>query len=304
MIILLYGKDTYRKKVKLEEIAEKYKDKYKSGLNIKFYDQSASFSDISDENKQASMFEEKKLVILRDVFSKGNKDAFLKNAQKLISSENIVVFYEDDVNKKDLDLLKKEGAFIQKFDLLSRSKVLSFLRKESQKRDINIEEGGLTRLVDFTGNDLWRAVNELEKLSFYKKKITEEDVLFLVKPDIEANIFKTVDAISEGKKDVAANFIYEHLQQGDHPLYIISMIGRQIRNLLLARDAIDRKEEGLLAKRAGLHPFVAKKSVSQARSFSCERLEGAHLKMLEIDIKVKTGQVDPVMAIHMLLCAV
>ena len=38
MIFFLYGNDTYRSKEKLDEIVNHYKQIYKSGLNLKFFE--------------------------------------------------------------------------------------------------------------------------------------------------------------------------------------------------------------------------------------------------------------------------
>ncbi len=291
MIILLHGKDTYRKKKKLEEIVEEYKKKHPSGLNIKVFHDDVTFEDISDENRQSSMFEEKRLIIVYGALSKV-RDSFIKKAQEI--PPNIVVFFEEEVRKNDASL--KHFSLVQEFSPLPRSKVLAFLKKNARTE---IDDSAAQLLVDFVGSDLWRLSMEMEKLSSYSSKITEESVRLLVRPQVETNIFKTLDALSEGKKDVALSLIYEHLQEGDHPLYIISMIEYQLRNLLLVRSALD---EGVsdIAKHTGLHPFVARKSISQAKAFSWDRLKRIHFLLFDTDFKAKTGQIDPVNAIHVL----
>ena len=70
MIIFLYGPDTYRSRQKLNEIIEHYKKVHKSGLNLKYFDlQKSSYQDFKDEIQQASMFKEKKLLVLKNIFS-------------------------------------------------------------------------------------------------------------------------------------------------------------------------------------------------------------------------------------------
>ncbi len=306
MIILLYGKDVFRKKEKLEKIIEGYKDKHKSGLNIKFIEEKTHFSSIYDENRQVSMFNEKKLIVVRDLFSSPEmKELISYNVESMESCENIIVFYEEkEIRKNDalLSKLIKSGSMVQEFNTLPRSGVLLFIRNEAKKINVEINEEALQLLVDFVGSDLWRAKGEIEKLSSYGKKITKKEVLLLVRPEVETNIFKTVDALAEGKKEIAASLIYEHLQKGDHPLYLLSMIEYQFRNLIMARDMIDNQiPQHLFAEKGGMHPFVARKSSFQARAFSREKLEKSYALLFKIDLKVKTGQLDPVIAIHIFL---
>ncbi len=303
MIILLYGKDTYRKKEKLDKIIEQYKKKFPSGLNIKFVSDNKSFSDVTD--KQISMFGEKKLVVINDSFNKSLlKESISKNIDSLKKSDDIIVLFEESITKSDSLLKKviKSDCLVQEFNLLPRSGVLTFLKKEVKNKQGEISDEAMQTLIDYTGNDLWRLKNEIDKLFSYSSKITEDDVKKLVKPEIETNIFKTIDALAERDKKKATGLIYEHIVNGDHALYIISMIVYQFRNLLIVRSMID---EGVPSEKfsqlSGIHPFVARKTGFQASKFSGERLKQIYNRLFEIDTKVKTGQLDPVMAIHLII---
>ena len=97
MLIFLYGQDSYRAREKLNKIIENYKKIHKSGLNLKFYDgKSLDFQDFKDETQQTSMFKEKKLAILKNVFSNQKfKEEFLKEGKKFIVSKDLILFYEE-----------------------------------------------------------------------------------------------------------------------------------------------------------------------------------------------------------------
>ena len=69
MIFFLYGQDVYRSRAKLREIIEHYKKARKSGLNLKVFDfKKADFQDFKDVIRSVSMFNEKKLIILKNAF--------------------------------------------------------------------------------------------------------------------------------------------------------------------------------------------------------------------------------------------
>jgi len=63
MLILLYGKDNYRLHEKIKAVIEGYKKKHSSGLNLVFLDKKSSFKELYDEERQVSMFGEKRLII-------------------------------------------------------------------------------------------------------------------------------------------------------------------------------------------------------------------------------------------------
>ncbi len=308
MIILLYGKDTYRSKKKLEEIIGEYRKKYKSGLNIRFLEEKETFKDLCDYDKQVSMFGEKRLVVARKVFSSENtKNDFFENYEKIILSENIFVLYEEGEIKKNDKLLKsfldeKRKVMVQEFQPLSGKKLFSWIKKEFESSGAEIEVDAVYRLQESTGEDLWRIKNEIEKLSLYKKKIKKEDVDCMVNVGIETNIFRTIDAIVEKKRENALLLLYDHLQKGDNPLYILSMITYQFRNLISISDLIERQYSyDVVKSKSGLHPFVFGKTYKQVKFFSFEELKKKYNNLFEMDLKAKTGQIDPVLALHLFL---
>src|SRR3989344_6049926 len=96
MIIFLYGADSFRSKQKLEEIIAHYKSAGKSGLNLMHIDASrAEFADFYDTFKITSMFAEKKLIILKEVFSnKKFQEDFLPELKNIEALKDVVVVYE------------------------------------------------------------------------------------------------------------------------------------------------------------------------------------------------------------------
>ena len=70
MIYFIYGQDSYRAKRKLEEIILGYKKIHESGLNLIYVDaKEKNFKDFYSNFKISSMFAEKKLIILKNLFS-------------------------------------------------------------------------------------------------------------------------------------------------------------------------------------------------------------------------------------------
>ncbi len=308
MIILLYGKDTYRSREKLKEIIEEYKRKYESGMNLKFFSSEDVFEDLEDCEKQVSMFGEKKLSVIREVFSDDKlKKGVFERKERMAASEDIFIIHEEGEIKKNDELLdsfskKNEGVMVQEFAPLSSKKLLSFIKKEFEKNGVEANKRAIEKLASLGGEDTWRIKNEIDKLSLYKRKITEEDVDLMVRMDAQTNIFGTIDAVAERENEKALLCLYDHLKKGDNPLYLLSMLGYQFRNLLIVKDFIQRGcSYGAMKQKSDLHPFVLKKSYGQAKKFSFEELKGAHHELFEMDLKTKTGQMDPVLALHIFL---
>ena len=158
----------------------------------------------------------------------------------------------------------------------------------------------LELMVNFAGNDLWQLANDVQKLVAFKKgkEVETKDVRLFVKPKLETDIFKTIDAIALKNKKQALNLLHKHLEKGDSPLYLLSMINFQFRNILGAKDLIER---GAPLSHSGLKPFLARKSGEQARKFTYDELKKIYQKIFQVDYSIKTGKLDPQAALDLLI---
>jgi len=296
MIIFLYGQDTYRIKEKAREIIEHHKKVHKNGLSLKHF---SDFSSLEDDIKQVSMFKEKKLIIINNLFSeKEFKDKFLENKEKLLKSDDIILIIEPENIIKSDSLFKflKKNAKCQKFELLTAAKLKNWAQKEFEKHNSEINPQALDLLIEYSDSDLWKMNNEIIKLANYKNNdiINKEDVGLLIRSKIETDIFKTIDAIAEKNKSKALKLVHKHLEKGDSPLYLISMVNYQFKNLLIVKDLIEKHQPySVILKKSGLHPYVVKKSYSQSYKFNFQELKKIYQKIFEIDFQIKTGKIEP-----------
>lgn len=315
MLIFLYGQDTYRMREKLKELVEEYKKVHKNVLTLKsFEEENLNFDEIKNEAKISSIFQEKKLIIFKNVLSLlKNEPRFMGLSNDLQKSDDIVIFLEEkDFNgKNELVKFLMKNAKSQEFQLLNNDKLKNWVKKEFEKYQCQISDTALGKLIEFTANDLWQITNEIKKLVSYKKdgKIEIKDVELLVRPKIEADIFKTIDAISSRNKKQALILIHKHLEKGDPPLYLLSMINFQFRNLLLVKSCESKGElyindMRILSKKLKLHPYVVRKSIQQARRFTIDELKKIYRKIFQVDLNIKTGKIDPQTALDLLITGI
>lgn len=330
MIIFLYGEDTYRSKQKLNEIIEHYKKIHKSGLNLTYIDaKKDDFRNLTDNFKVVPMFSEKKLIILKNIFSAQNfQESFLKEinpvksadkiggvppkaeqfnwVNKLKEAKDIIVIFEEekiDERNKLFKTLKKE-AKCQGFDLLKGSSLLNWIKNEFKKNNAKIDFGVDEMIFSYIGSNLWQAQNEIKKLANFKmgKTIKKEDVDLLVRSKIETDIFKTIDALSSKNKRQALSFLHKHIENGDNILYLLSMIAYQFRSFLIIKELMEKKDSyPAIVKKSGLHPFVVKKGCYFCSQFSFFELKKIYQKIFQADLDIKTGKVEPETALELLV---
>lgn len=305
MLLFLYGEDTYRLQQKMAEIEQRFREIHKSGLNLEKIDVSqTSFQEFSDTLFQQSIFIQKKLFFLENVFSaKEFKEQFFRKIKEIARSENIIVLIEKNKVKKTDKLFRalQKEAKLQAFDALPPHRLRAWVKREFARYKAEIEPMALNKLVEFVGSNLWLMENEIKKIASYTKKVKAADIDLFLKPKIETEIFKTIEAVAKKDKKSALKLLEVHLEKGDNPFYLLSMVGYQFRNLLLVKSCgLDYKCKSTL----GLHPFVLKKMNHLATSFTLGQLKKIFDKIFKVDLGVKTGKVGPEEGLRMLIAEI
>ncbi len=312
MIIFFYGEDTYRIKESVKLMIEKYR---KKGFVLKFFDCQENSSDLIDyfreEVNQYSIFKKRELVVVSNVFSSPEsvRKKILEEKEKLTDPKNVFLFFEEkkEINQKsDFFSFFRKEAKCREFKVLSFGEVRIWAGRKFNERNFKVDKSALELLAQYAGSNLWRVKNEIEKLINYKikeKVVEEKDIKMLVEPEtLELNIFTMIDAISQKNKSKALKLLRFYLEKGDSPLYLLTMISYQFRNLLIVKDLIRKGYYYDLAlKKSGLHPFVFKKTYSQSFKFSFEELKKIYQKILEIDFTIKSGKIEPFFALELFI---
>lgn len=314
MILFLFGADAFRSRQKLNEIVAKFKLTDKGGLNLVTLDMSER--KLADFNKVIGampFLAPSRLVIVKNLLAESDvktQEAVLTALeQKKVPSTTTVVFFEYQPVDKRLKAFKglKKLAKSQEFASLSEYELTGWIKGEVRQRGGQIAARAADRLAALAGTDLWRISTELDKLLSYcrGREIEIKDVEVLVKADLDENIFHLVDAIGQGDCKNALKLLHENLALGKNEQYLLAMIAFQFRNLA---QVVPLKEKGMspdeMKRELGMHPFVIRKTMNQARHFNMKKVEQVYDKLVNADLAMKTGKIDPRTALDLLVVGV
>jgi len=278
MIKFLYGPDTYRSRQELKKIIDEY-DGF-DFIRIDCKDEDA-LEKIRQSVDTVSMFDQEKLIILENL-----QEEFLEFFKKR-DFKNVEIIVWDEEPDKRTKLFKFLQKNSKEFLPLKGSQLKNWIKDYIKDGEIE----SIDKLIEYVGSDLWRMSNEINKLLAYSKKITNENIELLVKPELDLNIFHLVDALGDRNKNKALKLFKEFLEKGEDGNYLLSMFIYQIRNLLKIRSGGGRS----------LHPFVFRKSQQQARNFDFDQLKKIYYRLLVIDLDMKTGRMDSTTGLELFL---
>ena len=92
------------------------------------------------------------------------------------------------------------------------------------------------------------------------------------------------------------------LEEEAEPLYLLAMLSRQVRILIQVSELKpQRLTPQQVADQLKLHPFVARKGIDQAQNFDLDQLIAAHRLLVRTDWMIKTGQIEPQLALDLLV---
>jgi DNA polymerase-3 subunit delta len=152
------------------------------------------------------------------------------------------------------------------------------------------------------GDNMENLRTQLEKLICYVgecQEITMADVEDVCTEQAESQVFRMLDAATEGRSQVALSLYYDMLALREPSMRIMYLIGRQCNQLLLVREmAAAGVGSGQIASELKLQPFVVTKTIKQSRAFTPEQLRGFVQMCVELEELVKTGRMNEKIAVE------
>ena len=199
-----------------------------------------------------------------------------------------------------------DGADVREFRELRGSELARWVRERAAASGAQMEPAAQRELVQLVGADLWMLAGEIDKLARYAagRAVTVDDVRALTPQAREAVIFDVVDAVAEGHAAPALRLIRQMLDQGtETPQHIQFMIARQFGHLVRATELLAAgADQRAVGEATGVtHEFPLGKLVSQARASSSAAVEAGLRAIEESDHAVKTGRMEEVLALELLV---
>jgi DNA polymerase III delta subunit len=99
-------------------------------------------------------------------------------------------------------------------------------------------------------------------------------------------IFPFLDAVAQKNKALALKLFEQQIKKGEAELMILNSLVRQIRTLIHIKAFVEKNgaiSSDAIAQTISIHPYVAKKSISQAQQFTTAQLNSIYKYLQTID---------------------
>ena len=207
-----------------------------------------------------------------------------------------LVFYvrgKADGRKKMYNLLKKRATLVS-FEPLKDRELTQWIAQRLGSMGKQINHACCQQLWFSAGRELTMLANELEKLAAYmgeRTEVTPADIDAVCVKSVEYKVFDLSDALFSGRGSKALAMLDALLSDGEDRLMILSVLGRQCRQLLYTSAMMAAgKRLSQIATELGVPDFVASKNMNMAKRYSTAQLRRLTRLCTETEYLVKSGQ--------------
>jgi DNA polymerase-3 subunit delta len=315
---VLHGEDEFSRKNAVHNMRASMGDPSTAELNTEVFDGKATpAAKVVGAASSMPFLADKRLVIVEGMLTwlsrkgsgktgKAELDVLLSALPNLPDTARLVFVEPATLNDSNpvLKLAREDPHGYEKAFNPPRD-ATAWIRRQVEAYGGQIEPQAAAALAAVVGPDLRAADSECVKLLLYvngERPISEADVALLTPYVAEAVIWDMVDALGRREGRQAARLIHRLLDDSE-PLYVLSMINRQFRLLIEAREVLDAGGDSrdLLRLPDFKSPNVAQKLIQQARNFTMPQLESIYRYLLETDYAIKTGRVKDDLALDLLV---
>lgn len=304
-IYLIYGTEEYLKK--------QYKNKIKTAIcgddtmNYSYFEgKDCDTKEIIGISETLPFFADKRLVMMEHSgFFKSSNDVINEYIDS-IPETTCLVFVESEVDKRNKLYKKvKEAGYICEMTEQNNAALEKWIVGILNQNGKKITKNTLELFIASVGTDMQNISKELEKLICYcleRDVISDDDVRNVCSVQISSKIFDMIDAMSNKDRKKALGLYYDLIAMKEPPMRILFMLSRQFNIMLQVYELSERGEDnGTIASKVGIQPFIVGKVLRQLKSFSGKMLVNALEECIKIENDIKNGRMDEKAGVEMIL---
>ena len=200
-----------------------------------------------------------------------------------------------DARTKLAGVLKNKGSVVP-FNRQGQNDLVDWISRRFRALDHDIGTEDAKYLMFLCGDLMNGLISEIGKIGAYAQghRITRADIDAVATPQLDAVVFQMTDAIAAGNFDRAASVLGDLFHMQEPPIKLLSVLGKQLRQLYSARLALERRKgTGSSMEQWGMrNSYPAEKLMNAARRFSLAWCRRAVIRCGEVDLAMKSTGAD------------
>lgn len=303
---LLFGAEDYLKRQYRDKLAKSLVDT-EDTMNYNYFEgNNFQLQAVLDIGETLPFFAEKRVLVLENsgLFKK-TPEEIEKRLEQFPDSTH-VIFVEKEVDKRSrlYKWIGKHG-YASEMNTPDEKMLITWVKGLCRAEGKQIEDSAIFYFVEHMGTDMLLLKNELEKLFCYRydsERITVEDIREVCVSQASDKMFEMLDAIGMHNQDKALLLYHDLLALREPAMRVLYMLTRHFHILMQMSVLMSEgKDNKGMAAVCGIPPFSVKKYAAQAGKYSYETLKSMVEKCQATDQGIKTGMVQDVVGVELLI---
>ena len=309
-LYLILGPEEYQCRLALNRLREKALPPESVAFDYsEFCGSDTSVQKINETANTFPMLSKRRLVLVTDIdkMADSEQDELMDSLDGLSSRSTMILFALDLDHRRKFYRTLREKACLIEFPKLKGVALERWAELFIRRQGFRISSGAIKKIVDLAGSDLQSLSAEMEKLLLYagkEKSIPDSAVDSLMRDSRQHGIFELIGAIGRRDRAGALRSLANLMNSGEPPLLIVAMMARHCRQVLIAKDCL---RQGFKSRDIGtaaqIPPFILDQFLQQARSFDLAAAQEMHMRLADIDRRLKSSTLDGRMLIEEVICA-
>ena len=314
-ISIIWGENDYLKKDYLNSLVSQYTQPEQESFSEVIYTngKTVSIEELQNTLITIPFFSEFQLVVIYNLFERFKNLANKTSKQSNNTNYNdwcvIVDLFNNLPHQKQVVLVEDqypENKIIHKdivknietkeFKIISHIELENWIISKLSDNGKTISNINARLIADYVGNDMWTLSNELEKIINFcqQENIEEEHLDILINNPKQINIFKLVDSLLDGNISTSFANIKSVYESGYSIPYLLSMLSRQVRLLLIAKQlTFTNSSKNLYKQKLNIYSdYVIDSIIKQLKNKNMNDLLDLYEKISDLDIAIKTGGIS------------
>ncbi len=297
MILTLTGENTYAVAMAERQLVAAFIAKHGANGVERVDAEELTPMRLPDLLQGATLFAPIRLVVVKNLAANRQIHESLATTLANLADGTTVVIADSSLDKRTklYKFLKAKSDF-KDFAQPDAPKLVAWVQQAVQDAGAAISRADAQYLVQRAGHDQWRLHNEIEKLASYQPDVNRGVIDGLVEPSPEGTAFELLDAALAGHTKKVATIIAA-LKTEEDPYKLFGLLASQVHALAVVSAGGSRSPDHI-AKDAGLHPFVVRKTQAAARRLGPARIRRITQVVADCDWHLKSTGADPWQLLH------
>jgi DNA polymerase-3 subunit delta len=252
------------------------------------------------------MFSDGKILFIKRILKNRSKEELLSYIAERVNKEDsalFVILWEEQKVASNTKYYKMLNSTQYSYDSLNKRDFISWATNELKEEGFKLDNRLINAISESANFDSERFCNILDKLKLLEnQKISLADITEVSTDTYEHEIWALIDSINRNNKIESFNIIDRMFEQKVEPLYILSMIVRNLRQLIQIKYLLSTNlDKNSIGARLKIHPYPLTALIKNAEVSDFNRLSVIYKKLYDRDYEIKIGNIEPEIGLTLML---